>query len=72
MREEHSSLGGAAIPATEAKPTAFKMPNFHDKLDNAQVAAVATYIRNAWGNRASSVSAGDVADMRKQMRQKSD
>ncbi len=65
-------LGGAAIPATEAKPTAFKMPNFHDKLDNAQVAAVATYIRNAWGNRASSVSAGDVADMRKQMRQKSD
>ena len=48
------------------------MPNFHDKLDNAQVAAVATYIRNAWGNRASSVSAGDVADMRKQMRQKSD
>ncbi|MEO8778362.1 MAG: c-type cytochrome [Rhodanobacter sp.] len=65
-------LGGAAIPVTTTKPTGLKMPNFHDKLDNAQVAAVVTYIRNAWGNRASSVSAGDVADMRKQMRQKGD
>lgn len=63
-------LGGAAIPATSAKPSGLKMPDFRDKLDNAQVAAVVSYIRNAWGNHASSVSAGDVADMRKQMRQK--
>ena len=63
-------LGGAAIPATGAKPSGLKMPDFHDKLDDAQVAAVVSYIRNAWGNHASSVSAGDVADMRKQMRQK--
>ncbi|MEO8808903.1 MAG: c-type cytochrome [Rhodanobacter sp.] len=63
-------LDGAAIPATSSKPTGLKMPAFHDKLDNAQVAAVVSYIRNAWGNRATTVSAGDVADMRKSMRQK--
>lgn len=65
-------LGGAAIPATETKPTGLMMPNFRDKLDNAQIAAVVSYIRNVWGNRASTVSAGNVADIRKQMKQKGD
>lgn len=63
-------LGGAAVPATTTKPTGFKMPDFHDKLDNSQIAAVVTYIRNAWGNRGSVVSASDIASMRKQMRRK--
>lgn len=61
-------LGGAEIPQTQVKPTAFKMPSFDDKLDNAQVAAVLSYIRNAWGNHASPVTSGQVADMRKQLR----
>ena len=32
------------------------MPAFGDQLDNQQIAAVVSYIRNAWGNSASTVS----------------
>ncbi|MEO6798617.1 MAG: c-type cytochrome [Rhodanobacter sp.] len=63
-------LGGAGIPATEPKPTGLKMPAFNEKLDDAQVAAVVSYIRNAWGNHAATVSTGDVAKMRTNLRKK--
>ncbi|MGA9422892.1 MAG: c-type cytochrome [Rhodanobacteraceae bacterium] len=63
-------LGGAEIPPTGTKPTGFAMPAFDGKLDDAEIADVLTYIRNAWGNHASAVSAGAVADMRKQMKHK--
>lgn len=36
------------------------MPSFAWKLDDQQVADVATYVRNSWGNRAAPVSAGQV------------
>jgi mono/diheme cytochrome c family protein len=62
-------LDGAAIPATPAKPTGLEMPAFKAKLDDAQVAAVVSYIRNAWGNHAGAVSEGDVAKVRNQIRQ---
>lgn len=62
-------LDGAAIPATPSKPTGFQMPAFKEKLNDAQIAAVLSYIRNIWGNRASAVSERDVARVRKQMRQ---
>src|ERR1041385_5424706 len=32
------------------------MPAFRDRLDSDQIAAVLSYIRNAWGNSASAVS----------------
>jgi mono/diheme cytochrome c family protein len=38
------------------------MPAFGWKLNDAQIAAVLTFIRNSWGNAASPVSAADVAD----------
>ncbi|HEV2607345.1 MAG TPA: c-type cytochrome [Xanthomonadaceae bacterium] len=63
-------LRGAAIPGTQSKPTGLKMPAFDDKLDDAQIADVVSYIRNAWGNRSSTVSASDVARMRKAMKKK--
>lgn len=63
-------LGGDGIPATDAKPTGLKMPAFNEKLDDAQIAGVVSYVRNAWGNRASTVSAGDVAKMRTNLRKK--
>lgn len=63
-------LAGAGIPATTSKPTGLKMPAFNEKLDDDQIAAVVSYIRNAWGNRASFVSAGDVAKMRTNLRKK--
>ena len=40
------------------------MPAFAWKLDDAQVAAVATYARNSWGNSAPAVHADQVADLR--------
>jgi mono/diheme cytochrome c family protein len=58
-------LEGAMTATTDARPTASAMPAFGWKLTDAQIAAVATYVRNAWGNAGSVVSAGDVASMRK-------
>ena len=40
------------------------MPAFAWKLDDKQVAAVATYVRNEWGNAAPAVSADQVAKLR--------
>ena len=40
------------------------MPAFAPKLNDAQVAAVATYIRNSWGNHAGPVIAKDVQALR--------
>jgi mono/diheme cytochrome c family protein len=40
------------------------MPSFAWKLNDQQVADVATYVRNSWGNRAPPVSANQVADLR--------
>ena len=57
-------LEGARSPATSAKPTGPMMPAFDSKLDDAEVAALTTYIRNAWGNRGGEVSSGDVAKLR--------
>ena len=57
-------LQGARSPATESKPSGLMMPAFNSKLDDAEVAALTTYIRNAWGNRGGEVSSGDVAKLR--------
>ena len=62
-------LGGAQIPATQSKPTGLQMPAFNEKLTDAQIAAVVTYIRNAWGNSASVASKSDVAKLRRQVKQ---
>ncbi|CAM5332867.1 Gluconate 2-dehydrogenase cytochrome c subunit OS=Afipia felis OX=1035 GN=BN961_00369 PE=4 SV=1 [Afipia felis] len=53
-------LRGARSVATSAEPTAPGMPSFAWQLNNDQIAAVTTYIRNAWGNSASRVSPSEV------------
>jgi len=58
-------LEGARTVPTDPRPTASTMPAYGWKLDDKQVAAVATYVRNAWGNAAPAVSADQVAKMRK-------
>jgi len=62
-------LDGARIPKTAAEPTGLAMQGFADHLDDAQIADLTTYIRNAWGNRAEAVDAGHVEDLRKTLRQ---
>ncbi|MEW6388406.1 MAG: cytochrome c [Thermodesulfobacteriota bacterium] len=42
-----------------------RMPSWRDKLDDNQIAAVVTYIRQAWGNRAAPVTPVLVAPLRK-------
>jgi len=57
-------LNGARSVATAAEPTSPGMPSFGWQLNDDEVAAVATYIRNSWGNAAPSVTAGDVRNQR--------
>src|SRR5260370_8438416 len=50
-------LRGARSVATDAEPTAPGLPSYGWQLDDVQVAAVLTYVRNTWGAAASPVSA---------------
>jgi mono/diheme cytochrome c family protein len=58
-------LQGARAVATDAAPTAPSMPAFDWRLNDEQIAALLTYVRNNWGNAASSVAASSVAHVRK-------
>ena len=40
------------------------MPSFAWKLSDAEIADVATYLRNSWGNQASPVSEKQVDELR--------
>jgi mono/diheme cytochrome c family protein len=65
-------LRGARSVATAAEPTSPGMPSYGWQLDDAQVAAVVTYIRNAWGAAAPAVSAQDVTRERSQLASRPD
>lgn len=58
-------LNGVRGTPTDARPTGLAMPAYGWKLDDAEVAAVATYVRNAWGNRAPAVASHQVAGLRR-------
>jgi mono/diheme cytochrome c family protein len=58
-------LFGSQAAATLGAPTGPAMPSFAWRLGDPQVAAVVTYIRNAWGNAASPVSSDQVHVMRR-------
>ncbi len=58
-------LRGARSVATEEEPTAPGMPSFGWPLDDAQVAAVVSYVRNAWKPAAAPVSKDKVERIRK-------
>jgi mono/diheme cytochrome c family protein len=58
-------IHGARSPASDQAPTAAVMPSFGRKLDDRSVAAVASFIRNAWGDGAAAVSPADVARYRR-------
>jgi mono/diheme cytochrome c family protein len=62
-------LQGSRSVATDGAPTAPAMPAFGWKLTDAEVAAVVTYARNAWGNAASGVDAGAVKTMRNALKE---
>lgn len=51
---------GGFAPSTAGNPRPFGMPPFGQVLNDDEVAALATYIRQSWGNAAAPVSALDV------------
>ena len=57
-------LNGGYPPGTAANPMPHGMPPFAQFLSDDQVAAVVTYIRLAWGNRGTAVSAGQANELR--------
>lgn len=56
-------LGGFA-PTTAGNPRPYGMPPFGQDMSDREIAAVASYIRSAWGNQAKAVSEVDVLQMR--------
>jgi mono/diheme cytochrome c family protein len=65
-------LRGGRSVATNAEPTAPGMPSFGWQFNDAQVAAVLTYTRNAWKTSAAPVSADAVRKARDQLSTRSD
>lgn len=58
-------LRGARSIGTSAQPTASGMPSYGRQLDDNEVAAVLTYIRNNWGGAAKPVGSGEVSQVRR-------
>jgi mono/diheme cytochrome c family protein len=56
-------LQGAESPVTPNEHTTYSMPSFAT-LGDREIADVATYIRNSWGNHAEPVSRSEVRSVR--------
>ena len=63
----HLILAGGRTAPTPTRPSAISMPSFAWKLTDQQVADVATFVRNSWGNHAPPVTAQAVTDLRKSL-----
>ncbi|HTT04086.1 MAG TPA: c-type cytochrome [Steroidobacteraceae bacterium] len=57
-------LFGGFAPGTRGDPRPVGMPPYAQSLDDAQIAALLTYVRGAWGNAADPVDVGQVTNNR--------
>lgn len=57
-------LNGGYPPGTAGNPMPYGMPPFAQSLSDEEIAAVVTYIRTAWGNRGTAVTARDANALR--------
>ena len=57
-------IHGGFAPATKGNPRPYGMPPFGQSLTPAEIAAVASFVRSAWGNDAGRVSELDVVRVR--------
>ncbi|XXN63784.1 c-type cytochrome [Enterobacter ludwigii] len=64
----HTILAGAQQPSTEKAPSTLAMPDFAQRLDDDQVAKLATFIRQGWSNNAPAVTKDQVAEVRKTLK----
>ena len=72
--EAFPALAGNAFVQGEARSVASVpllgrggMPNFSRRLDDATLAAILSYVRSAWGNSASAITAEQVAALRAEL-----
>nr|WP_244108581.1 cytochrome c [Burkholderia gladioli] len=61
----HVVLEGAALNGTHEAPSSFTMPPFGWRLSDQEVADVANFVRTSWGNTGSTVTAAQVAKLRR-------
>ncbi|MDR2299615.1 MAG: cytochrome c [Comamonas sp.] len=57
-------LNGTSSPATSRRPMHLVMQGYNDRLDDEEIAALASFVRSGWGNTADKVSASQVAKVR--------
>jgi mono/diheme cytochrome c family protein len=57
-------LNGSSRIVVEGAPDIYRMTPFRDVLADPEVAAVVTFIRSAWGNRAGAITPAQVAPVR--------
>jgi mono/diheme cytochrome c family protein len=60
-------LAGARTGPTLSRPSFQSMPSFAWQLSDQEVADVATYVRNSWGNHAAPVQVDKVSKVRSQL-----
>jgi len=63
----HVILAGAQTPSTERAPSVLPMPGFAERMDDAEVAELATFLRKGWSNQATAVTAQEVRQVRASM-----
>jgi mono/diheme cytochrome c family protein len=63
----HLILAGTRIGTSASRPSPLAMPSFAWKLSDQEIADVATYIRNSWGNQATPISDSAVSAVRKKL-----
>ncbi len=57
-------LAGGRLPSTAQRPSELGMPAFAWRLDDAEVATLATFVRGQFGNRAAAVTPAQVRKIR--------
>ncbi|NTA83750.1 c-type cytochrome [Agrobacterium tumefaciens] len=57
-------LYGAEMPSTATRPAKLRMPGFSHRLSDQEVAELATFLRQAWSNKAAPVAADEVKTLR--------
>lgn len=60
-------LHGSELPSTAKRPSNLGMPGFADRLSDEEIAQLATYVRQEFGNKASKVDAGQARKIRAQL-----
>jgi len=60
-------LAGSSLPSTQKAPSNLGMPGFAWRLNDDEVAQLATYVRGNFGNHAPAVSAAQVREVRQSL-----